>query len=118
MLSRLFSVSALAIVMLAPSAWAQEKKSDSAKKSAGPAVLVRVQSINELLKTADYVRTLLPEAAGEQFKQGIDAARAFIDDKKGLEGIDVTNPIGAYVTFGQEFDGTPPVVVLVPIADQ
>jgi hypothetical protein len=118
MLSRLFTLSALAIALFAPGAWAQDKKSDSAKKSAGPAVLVRVQSINELLKTGDYVRTLLPEEAGEQVKQVIDTVRAFIDDKKGLEGIDVKNPIGAYVTFGQEFEGTPPVVVLIPIADQ
>jgi hypothetical protein len=118
MLSRLFTLSAVAIALFAPGAWAQDKKSDSAKKSAGPAVLVRVQSINELLKTGDYVRTLLPEEAGEQVKQVIDTVRAFIDDKKGLEGIDVKNPIGAYVTFGQEFEGTPPVVVLIPIADQ
>jgi hypothetical protein len=117
MLSRFFCLSALALAALAPSAWAQEKKSDS-KKSAGPAVLVRVQSINDLLKTGDYLRTLAPEEAGEQIKQALDAARAFIDDKKGLEGIDVKNPIGAYITFGEEFDGTPPVVILIPIADE
>lgn len=118
MLSRLFCLSALTIALFAPGAWAQEKKSDSAKKSAGPAVLVRVQSIDELLKTGDYIRTLLPEETGEQIKQGIDFIRSIIDDKKGLEGVDVKNPIGAYITFGQEFEGTPPVVVLIPIADQ
>src|SRR5262245_60179593 len=105
MLSRLFCMSALAIALFAPSAWAQEKKSDSTKKPAGPAVLVRVQSINELLKTGDYIRTLLPEETGEQIKQALDFVRSVIDDKKGLEGIDVKSPIGAYVTFGQEFEG-------------
>jgi hypothetical protein len=118
MLHRLLCYSALVVALAAPSAWAQEKKSDSPKKSAGPAVLVRVQSINELLKTADYLRTLAPEDAAEQIKQGLDAIRAFIDDKKGLEGIDVKNPIGAYITFGEEIGPTPPVVVLIPIADE
>lgn len=118
MLSRLFCMSAVAIALFAPAAWAQEKKSDTTKKAAGPAVLVRVQSIDELLKTGDYIRTLLPEETGEQIKQGIDFIRSVIDDKKGLEGVDVKNPIGAYITFGQEFEGTPPVVVLIPIADQ
>jgi hypothetical protein len=121
----MFRLSALAIALFAPVAWAQESKKDEspakktdAKASSGPAVLIRVQSINELLKTADYIRTLLPEDIGEQVKQGVDAVKAFIDDKKGLEGIDVKNPIGAYITFGQEFDGTPPIVVLIPVADK
>jgi hypothetical protein len=118
MLHRLFCYSALIVALAAPSAMAQEKKSDAPKKSAGPAVLVRVQSINELLKTADYLRTLAPEETAEQIKQGLDAIKAFIDDKKGLEGIDVKNPIGAYITFTEELGPTPPVVVLVPIADE
>ncbi len=117
MLSRLFCMSALAMALFAPSAWAQEKKSDSAKK-AEPAVIIRVQSVEQLLKTGDYLRTLAPEEFSEQIKQGIDAVRAFIDDKKGLEGIDVKNPIGAYITFTEELGPTPPVVVLIPVADQ
>jgi len=125
MLCRFFKLSVLALILFAPSSWADEpKKSDAPKKDApvaatsGPAVLIRVQSINDLLKTADYVRTLAPEEAGEQIKQGIDAIKAFIDDKKGLEGIDVTKPIGAYITFKEDFGETPPIVILIPVADK
>jgi len=125
MLSRLFRLSTLALALFVPTTWADEqKKSDAPKKDApaakatGPAVLIRVQSINDLLKTADYLRTLAPEEFAEQIKQGIDAIKAFIDDKKGLEGIDVTKPIGAYITFKEDFGETPPVVVLIPVADK
>jgi hypothetical protein len=126
MLSRLFRTAALALAFLAPVAWADEpkksgapaKKDTTAAKSDKPAVLIRVQSIGDLLKTADYLRTLAPEDAGEQIKQGIETLKAFIDDKKGLEGIDVKHPIGAYITFTEELGPTPPLVVLIPIADE
>lgn len=126
MLSRLFRLATLAIAIAAPAAWADEpKKSSSAPakdapvaKSSGPAVVVRVQSIENLLKTADYLRTLAPEDAGEQIKQGLEFIKSIIDDKKGLEGIDVKGPIGLYITFTEELGPTPPVVVLVPIADE
>jgi hypothetical protein len=118
MLSRLFRLATLAAVLLtAPVASAAPDKKDSADAK-GPAVLVRVQSINDLLKTGEYIRTLLPEEFAEQVKQGIDTFKAFIDDKKGFEGIDVKNPIGLYVTFGEELGPTPPVVVLIPVADE
>src|SRR5437763_9126042 len=99
MLTRLFRLAALAAVLLtAPVASAAPDKKDSADK--GPAVLVRVQSINDLIKTGEYIRTLLPEDMAEFVKQGLDTFKAFIDDKKGFEGIDVKHPIGLYVTFG------------------
>ena len=118
MLTRLFRLAALAVLLTAPAASAAPDKKDSTADNKGPAVLVRVQSINDLLKTADYIRTLLPEEIAEQVKQGIDTFKAFIDDTKGLEGIDVKNPIGLYVTIGEELTPTPPVVVLVPVADE
>ena len=109
MLSRLFRLSALALAFLAPAAWADEPKKDAPPaKSSGPAVLVRVQSINELLKTADYLRTLAPEDASEQIKQGLETIKAFIDDKKGLEGSTSANPIGVYITFTEELGPTRP----------
>ena len=117
MLSRMSRFAVLAVALAAPLAVVAQDKSDSAK-SKGPAVLVRVQSVNDLLKTADYIGTLLPEDARNQLKQGTDFAKALIDDKTGLAGVDVKNPIGMYLTFGEEFDGTPPVVVLIPIADR
>ena len=117
MFSRLSRLAVLTVALAAPAAFAAPDKPDTAAKK-GPAVVVRVQSVNDLLKTADYVGTLLPEDMKNQLKQGTDFARALIDEKTGLAGVDVKNPIGLYVTFGEEFDGTPPVVVLVPIADR
>lgn len=118
MFSRLSRLAVLAVVVATPAAFAQDKTDSAPKAGKGPAVLVRVQSVNDLLKTADYVGTLLPEDARNQLKQGTDFARALIDDKVGLAGVDVKNPIGLYVTFGEDFDGTPPVVVLIPVADR
>jgi hypothetical protein len=118
--SRMFRFTVLALALAAPAAFADDQKKDdaAAKKSAGPALLVRVQSINDLIKTVDYFRTLLPEDVGEKVKQGVGFVKDMIDEKKGIEGIDVNNPIGLYVTFGEEFTPNPPVVVLVPIADE
>jgi hypothetical protein len=117
MFSRLFRFSALALLLAVPAAGAQEPRKADAK-AAGPAVLVRVQSINDLIATAKYVRTLIPGEPGDQFELGIGAFEAFIDKDKGsIEGIDVKNPIGLYVTFGEELTPTPPAVVLVPVAD-
>jgi hypothetical protein len=121
MFSRIVRLSALALVLAVPAARADDKKADtSAKKAGEPALLIRVQAINDLLKTAEYVRTLIPGEQGDQFELGYKALEAFIDKDKGsIEGIDVKNPIGLYVTFGEELNlATPPAVLLVPVADQ
>jgi hypothetical protein len=117
MLSRIHRLAVLAVALAAPAAYAAPDKSDK-PASKGPALLVRVQSINDLLKSVEYVGTLLPEEPREQLKQGLDLAKAFIDDQKGLGGVDVKNPIGLYINFGEEVNPTPPVVILVPIADR
>lgn len=117
MFSRMCRIAVLVAAVAAPAAPAAPKPTDAAATK-GPALLVRVQSVNDLLKTADYFGTLLPEEQQNQVKQALDLAKAFIDEKKGLGGIDVKNPIGLYVTFGEEFDGTPPAVLLVPVADR
>jgi hypothetical protein len=120
MLSRFFRFTMLAVALAAPSAFADDqKKTDApAKKSAGPALVVRVQSVNDLIKTVDYLRTLAPEEQAEQIKQSIGVIKDLVDDKKGIEGVDVKKPIGMYITFGEELDATPPIVVLIPIADE
>jgi len=117
MFTRMSRLAVAAVALVAPAAFAAPDKADTAAKK-GPAVLVRVQSVSDLLKTADYVGTLLPEEQRNQLKQGTDFAKALIDEKTGLAGVDVKNPIGLYIAFGEEFNLTPPVVVLVPIADR
>ncbi|HEX3148311.1 MAG TPA: hypothetical protein VHR66_09530 [Gemmataceae bacterium] len=116
MLSRLYRFAILAVALATPAAYAAPLKTESTK--GGPAVLVKVQSVNNLFKSAEYIATLLPDDTAEQFKQGIRTVKDLIDDKKGLGGIDVTQPIGMYVTFGEELGPTPPVVVLIPVADE
>ena len=44
-----------------------------------------------------------------------DTFKALSADGKGIEGVDPTKPIGAYVTLAKEIE-TSPFVVMVPIA--
>lgn len=120
MLTRIFRLAALAVGLaaLGSPAQAAPAKDKPDAKSAGPAVVVRVQAINDLLKTVEYVQTLLPEDAAESLKQGVGFVKDLIDEKKGLVGIDVKQPIGLYVTLTEDVDGTPPVVGLIPVADE
>ncbi|HJZ93406.1 MAG TPA: hypothetical protein VKE40_21190 [Gemmataceae bacterium] len=116
MLSRLSRFAALAVALAIPAAaLAQDKKTD-AKKSDGPSVLVRVQSVNDLIKTVEYIGTLLPEDPAEKVKQGAEFVKSLIDEKKGIEGIDVKHPIGLYATLTPELT-TSLVVGLIPVAD-
>lgn len=118
MLSRMYRLAVLAVALAAPAAFAAPDKADK-PASKGPALLVRVQSVNDLLKTAEYVGTLLPEGQKEQLQQALNLGKSFIDEKTGLGGIDVKNPIGLYLAFGEDFaPQNPPVVFLVPIADR
>ena len=78
MFSRFTRLAVLAVAVAAPAAFAAPDKADSAAKK-GPAVLVRVQSVNDLLKTAEYIGTLLPEEQRNQLKAGTDFAKAMID---------------------------------------
>src|SRR5262245_12235565 len=116
MLSRLSRFAALAVALAIPAAaLAQDKKTD-AKKADGPSVLVRVQSVNDLIKTVEYIGTLLPEDPAEKIKQGAEFVKSLIDEKKGIEGIDVKHPIGLYATLTPELT-TSLVVALIPVAD-
>lgn len=110
---RLFGLAAMVVAIAAPAmAPAAENKADA------PAVLVRVQSVNDLLKTVDYIASLLPEDAQEQVKQGVGFVKSLIDDKKGIEGIDVKLPIGLYASLSAEAPAASPIVGLIPVADK
>jgi hypothetical protein len=112
MFTRLFRFAAIAACLVFPIASnAADPKTDA------PTVLVRIQSVNDLIKTGQYVATLLPDDGREQVKQGLDFVKSLIDDAKGIEGIGVKNPIGMYATLTAELTSSP-VVVLIPIADE
>jgi len=113
MFSRLRLFTAVALILVVPGfARAADPKADA------PSVLVRVQSVNDLLKTVGYIGTLLPEELREPVKQVTGLVKGLIDEKKGLEGLDVKNPIGLYVTVRAEEPADSPAVVLVPVADR
>ncbi len=82
---------------------------------ADPSILVRVQSINDLIKSLKYLASFNED--DEQIKQAISLIKDLIDDKKGLEGVDVTKPIGLYANLKEEVTSSP-VVLLIPIADK
>jgi hypothetical protein len=79
-----------------------------------PTLVVRVHSIDSLLKDANY----LIDLAGndEQARQFADFVKSLIG-KKGLEGIDTKKPSGVYASAGAEGEDSG-VVVLVPVADE
>ncbi|WP_020469458.1 hypothetical protein [Zavarzinella formosa] len=111
-LARYFvAAAALLLPVAAMPAFAEDKKSD------GPSLLVRVQSVNDLIKTVEYFLAFAPEDDAEPIKQGLGLVKSLIDDKKGIEGIDVKNPIGLYATITPEVTSSP-VVALVPVADE
>ncbi len=112
MFSRLVRFTALAVLIAFP---ALASAADTQPNA--PSVLVRVQSVNDLIKTVEYVGTLLPEDAREQVKQGVDFVKSLIDDKKGIEGLDVKGPIGLYAILTPEVTSSP-VVGLIPVADE
>ena len=113
MLSRLFRLAVLAVASSPPPRSPHPDKADTAK-SKGPAVLVRVQSVNDLLKTADYIGTLLPEEAGEQLKQGTDFAKALIDDKRASQASTSRTRSACTSRSAKNSTAPRPVVVLDP----
>lgn len=80
-----------------------------------PAILVRVQSINDLMKSLKYLASFNED--DEQIKQALSLIKDLIDEKKGLEGIDVSKPIGLYANLKEEVTESP-AVLLIPIADK
>ena len=65
-----------------------------AQKEAGPALEVRVRSVNDLAGKFEYLGDVVNQ--GEQAKQLAGLVRNLADDKKGIEGIDPARPIGLY----------------------
>jgi hypothetical protein len=113
MFSRFSRLVALAVALVVPTLGfaADEKKAD------GPSLLIRIQSISNLVKTVEYFAGFADEEQAEQAKQGIGLLKSLMDDKKGIEGIDVNHPIGLYANLTPEVTSSP-VVLLVPIADE
>lgn len=81
----------------------------------GPAVEVRLRSVNDLLDKAEYLGGIVNQA--EPAKQGVAFVRALADETKGIEGIDPARPTGLYAAITKDVIDSP-VVLMIPLADE
>jgi len=80
-----------------------------------PALKVRAKSIADFGPLVAYAGSILGEdASGKAYADKIAELAA---GKDGFEGIDVNNPIGAYVAFGDNVEESP-VMVMVPVVSE
>ena len=86
-----------------------------AQKAIEPTIEVRMRSINDLLDKVGYLGDIINQ--GEQAKQGVEFIRSIADEKKGIEGIDPTKPIGMYGTVTKDVIDSQ-VILMIPVADE
>jgi hypothetical protein len=100
----------LALPLVARSA--PETKADT--KPAAPSVVLRVQSIDELIANFKYLAHIV--GRDEDAKKAEDWLMAQTGPK-GLEGIDTKRPLGGYAIVKEDLASST-VVVLIPISDE
>lgn len=105
---RLFVAALPFLFLFTPALHAGDKPADT------PTVIVRVKSVNALLQNLGLVVKLVGQ---ENSAQQIEAVIKSKVGKKGIEGIDPTRPLGAYLRYGKEI-GDVQGAILIPIADQ
>jgi hypothetical protein len=86
-----------------------------ASAQSGPAVEVRLRSVNDLLEKVEYLGGVVNQA--EPAKQGVAFIKALADDAKGIEGIDPARPTGLYASVTKDVVDSP-VVLMIPLADE
>jgi hypothetical protein len=96
------------IVLAAPSVRAGDKPADT------PTVVVRVKSLDALLKNLNLVVRLVGQEEVAQQIEGLVKSKI---GKKGLEGVDPSRPFGAYVRFGKAIDEVNGAL-LIPMVDE
>jgi hypothetical protein len=79
-----------------------------------PSIVIRLKSIDGLLKDVRYIGGLAGQA--EQLKQ-LDEVLKMYSTKDGLQGVDIKRPIGMYGSMTAGLQDSP-AVVLLPIADE
>lgn len=82
---------------------------------AGPALEVRVRSVNDLFAKAEYLGDILNQ--GEPAKQVVQFVKSLADEKKGIGGIDPARPFGLYGYVTKDVADSP-VVLMIPVADE
>ena len=80
-----------------------------------PTVELRIQSVNQLLPTFEYVAGIFNQA--EAGKQGVEFLKTLTDDKTGIDGIDPARPFGMSIALTKDVVDSP-VIVMLPLADE
>jgi hypothetical protein len=108
----IFRAALLGLVLVLPAV--ARAAEEQAAKPGKPAVILRLASLNQLRGDFLYLAKLVgQEEKAEQFDKLIESKIG----EKGLEGIDLKKPLGAYGWVGtQVFDSS--LVLLVPITEQ
>ncbi len=96
------------VILLAPAVQAGEKPADT------PSVVVRVKSLDALLKNLQLVVKLVGQEDAAQQIEGLVKSKI---GKKGLEGVDPARPFGVYLRFGKQIDDIKGAI-LIPIVDE
>lgn len=108
MRKRLLSGLVVALLLAVPAVRAAEVK------PATPTVVVRIESLEDLLADARFLAALAGQ--DELVKQVEGMVKAGGDAKTGVFGLDTQSPIGFYGTVGpQGFDSS--AVLMIPVAD-
>ena len=114
MFVRVCRFAALALALVLPAtAPAADSKAD------GPSLLIRVQSVSDIIKTVEYFATFVPKDNPQvgQLNLGLGVIKDLVKGDSGIEGIDTKNPIGFYASLASDVQASP-VVVLIPVADE
>ena len=114
MLKRLLPLFAFWGLLVLPVAARSAPEIKPDKKTVGPSVVLRVQSIDELLANFKYLAHIV--GRDEEATQAEDWLKAQTGPK-GLEGIDTKRPLGAYAVIDSDLASSY-VVVLIPVSDE
>ncbi len=104
------------LALLGLVAWPSAARAADDKTPATPGIVLRVQSLDELMSNFRYLATLVGREEEAKQLEGILQAKA--GGPRGLEGIDAKRPLGAYVVFGEGGIENTTAVGLIPIADE
>ena len=86
-----------------------------AAEPAKPAIEFRMKAVVDLLPLVEYGGELAGQA--NTAEQVVAIIKMFADPKKGLEGLDLTKPVGGYVVVAENVADSP-IVLMVPVADE
>jgi hypothetical protein len=114
MLKRLLPFFAFCSLLALPLVARSAPETTTEKKPAAPSVVLRVQSIDELIANFKYLAHIV--GRDEDAKKAEDWLMAQTGPK-GLEGIDTKRPLGGYAIVKEDLASST-VVVLIPISDE